>query len=205
LQCANSALDRYYILVSDIDATDTATWNGGAGFTPIGPSGTSKFIGGFDGMGHAISHLFIYRPDASVGLFGETNWQTRHIRNVGLADVDITGGYMTGGLAGVLVTADPVENVYVQGKVTGGAGNSVVGGLASQRSPLQDPLRTRRQLFRDQRFLRRTGRQAAAAMRAKLSNPAAGRPDYRLVAYEAGPGGYRTKRQHPEIDEYYGK
>jgi hypothetical protein len=130
LACINgttATLAAYYRLGNDIDASETSTWNNGAGFEPIGPSDTSKFKGGFDGMGHVISNLYINRPTANAGLFGSTDFNTKHIRNVGLTNVNITGGTNTGGLAGVLDTQEPVENVYVTGSVTGGW----PGGLAS--------------------------------------------------------------------------
>ncbi|NTV54913.1 MAG: hypothetical protein HGA16_00210 [Candidatus Moranbacteria bacterium] len=128
LQCMSRSLSSYYVLTADIDASETAAWNSGAGFAPVGPDSGSPFIGGFDGDNHVVSGLFIHRTSESyVGLFGFMTWQTKYVRNLGLVDVDIDGGYKTGGLAGVLLTQNPVSNVFVTGSVQG---NTIVGGLS---------------------------------------------------------------------------
>jgi Secretion system C-terminal sorting domain/The GLUG motif len=92
-------------------------YNSGAGFIPIGNS-TSKFTGSYDGDGHTIDHLFIYLPStAFTGLFGYALNGT--IENLGVINVDITGGSShTGGLVGV---ADyiTVSNSYSTGSVNG--------------------------------------------------------------------------------------
>lgn len=70
LQNMSSNLSGYYALADDIDAhaTETATWNSGKGFAPIGSS-TAFFKGVFAGLGHTINKLTINRPDAAqVGL-----------------------------------------------------------------------------------------------------------------------------------------
>lgn len=63
-------LDCTYLLINDIDASDTATWNDGAGFIPIG-SEDDPFIGFFiNYFGFKISDLTINRPlQDNVGLF----------------------------------------------------------------------------------------------------------------------------------------
>ncbi|NTW46332.1 MAG: hypothetical protein HGB18_04770, partial [Candidatus Moranbacteria bacterium] len=112
-----------------IDASDTSTWNSGAGFEPIGPSRTQPFQGGFDGKGHTVSGLYIDRPKTDyVGLFGYMDFNVKYVRNIGLSGVDVTGGTYTGGLAGNLVcSSSTIENISVTGAVTGGR----PGGLAS--------------------------------------------------------------------------
>lgn len=45
-------LDGDYVLTQDIDASVTQTWNGGEGFAPIGPSGTTPVTGYPGGRGH---------------------------------------------------------------------------------------------------------------------------------------------------------
>jgi len=85
-------------LGSDIDASATSGWNGGAGFEPIG-NGSHQFGGVFDGLGHTITNLTIYRPTTNyVGLFGSVEHGT--IRNVGLVNAHITGNRYVGGLMG---------------------------------------------------------------------------------------------------------
>ncbi|MDO9226821.1 MAG: filamentous hemagglutinin N-terminal domain-containing protein [Pseudomonadota bacterium] len=61
LQGMDGNLFGHYALGSDIDASATVGWNGGAGFMPIG-QGTYYFQGQFNGLGHTISGLSINRP-----------------------------------------------------------------------------------------------------------------------------------------------
>jgi len=67
LQEMNKNLSANYTLSNDIDASETATWNDGAGFLPIGEryyhmDGWSEkpFTGSLDGGDHKISGIFIY-------------------------------------------------------------------------------------------------------------------------------------------------
>src|ERR1700733_7862916 len=60
LQNIQNNLSGSYCLANDIDASATATWNGGTGFIPIG-NGT-QFSGLFDGQNHTIDRLTINRP-----------------------------------------------------------------------------------------------------------------------------------------------
>lgn len=130
LQSMNSSLNSHYILGNNIDCTDTINWDGGQGFQPIGKFGLS-FTGSFDGKGYIINQLYIHRPTESyVGLFGyatapggESN--IYFIRNVGLKNIDVTGGQMVGGLAGY--SAITTSKSYTTGEVTGMGGS--VGGL----------------------------------------------------------------------------
>jgi hypothetical protein len=118
--------DYYFIVVNDIDCSDTINWNGGSGFEPIGRQGMGGLQGYFDGQGYTISGLYINRPlEAMTGLFSysETPYW---IRNVGISGATITGGANTGGLVGQLGVDCLVENCYVGGIITG---DNAVGGL----------------------------------------------------------------------------
>lgn len=120
-------LSKNYILVDDIDASGTKHWNDGAGFRPIG-NFDSSFTGTFDGAGHVIRGLFINRgAEDNVGLFGVVDAPGR-ISNVGLEDVQVTGGARVGGLVGYNWDGS-VSNSYSKGEVTGG---SYVGGLVGR-------------------------------------------------------------------------
>ena len=57
LQAVNNNLAGDYMLANDIDASDTANWNTGKGFIPIGRDG--GFNGSLDGAGCAIEGLYI--------------------------------------------------------------------------------------------------------------------------------------------------
>lgn len=99
LQNIDTDLSGHYILVNDIDASDTSTWNGGAGFDPIGDGYSNPFTGTFDGNGYTIDGLYIYRPGISyVGLFSYI--QSATIQNTLLEDIDVTGNNNVGGLVG---------------------------------------------------------------------------------------------------------
>ena len=124
LQDINSTgLGWDYVLGNNIDASATASWNGGAGFVPIG-SYLNDFTGIFDGLGHTISGLTIHRPSSSnVGLFGSVGGAA--IRNVGLVGDSISGSYFVGGLVGGSA-GSTISDVYATGSVSGGY---AVGGL----------------------------------------------------------------------------
>ncbi len=104
LQKVGSGVDGWtpsaaYVLMNDIDATATATWNGGAGFAPIGNL-DARFSGSFDGQGHVIWGLTVNRPEESyIGLFGRVA-QNGAIRNLGLVGGRVRGGWGVGGLIG---------------------------------------------------------------------------------------------------------
>lgn len=112
----NEDLEAHYILVNDINASVTRTWNGGKGFLPIGNS-TNYFEGSLDGKGFFISGLFINRPNESfIGLIGFNNG-TAQITNISLRDVDITGYYIIGGIAGT--SFGLIYNSSVTGIISG--------------------------------------------------------------------------------------
>ena len=118
LQNIQNNLAGVYALGRDIDASATASWNGGAGFTPVG--GISLFTGTFDGQGQTISNLRINQPSGQyVGLFGR-NGATAIVRNLGLLNVSITGGTATGGVVGR--NEGTITGVYTSGSVTSSAG-----------------------------------------------------------------------------------
>jgi T5SS/PEP-CTERM-associated repeat protein len=105
-----------YILGSDIDASATTTWNGGAGFLPI------DFYGVFDGNGHNITGLTINTTGNEAGLFGQN---TGIIRNIGVVDANITGNLFVGAVS---ATNDgTITNVYVTGSVVGVDAGGIVG------------------------------------------------------------------------------
>ena len=120
-------LDKHFIQIADIDASDTKNWNDGMGFKPIG-SGTSidnAFTGTFDGQGYVISNLSIIRSEENdVGLFGYTEFSTV-IKNVHLAQIQVQGRYRVGGLVG-LSHGLIIEHSGTSGQVNG---NKYVGGL----------------------------------------------------------------------------
>ncbi|MCP3395654.1 filamentous hemagglutinin N-terminal domain-containing protein [Bradyrhizobium sp. CCGB20] len=137
LQNINTNLAGNYVLGANIDASSTASWNGGAGFMPIGGAGNTYFSGIFDGLGHVVSNLTINRPTTDgVGLFGYID-NGASLRNVGLEGGSVTGNNSVGGLVGLtgiwvyLGTSSAggatISNVYNTGNVTGSG--AFVGGI----------------------------------------------------------------------------
>ncbi|MFD0711821.1 InlB B-repeat-containing protein [Paenibacillus sp. GCM10027626] len=122
-------LDAYFKLTENIDLTDYlaeggAGYNGGKGWEPIGTEG-EPFDGRFDGNGRTIHGLKINRPDEDTqGLFGFAG-EDAVLRNVDLADVNVSGNNGVGGLAGN--NKGLIIGSHVSGTV---AGKYAIGGLA---------------------------------------------------------------------------
>lgn len=134
LQNMNLYLDDHYILVNDIDASATASWNDGKGFEPVGRDTDSdsrdfqgtKFTGSLDGQGYNITGLFIDRPSEDyIGLFGCIYFNSK-IENVCIVDVYMHGQSFIGGLVGEMDNGK-VSNCHATGKVIGDGWG--VGGL----------------------------------------------------------------------------
>lgn len=117
---------KNYILVNDIDASNNGN------YTP------NSYEGTFDGLGYKIKNLTVNSTSGNKygGLF--THYDGT-VRNVGIENVNINGGYertgsyvpqsgrATGGLAGTF--DGEITNVYVTGSVSG---YDYVGGLVGQ-------------------------------------------------------------------------
>jgi len=127
LQGMNGNWSGNYVQGADIDASATASWNGGAGFDPIAQNETkiAGFTGRFDGLGHVISNLAINRPTQSkVGLFGNASG---YLGNIGLVNASIIGNTSVGTLLGHGQGNIDIRNVWASGTATG---TNAVGGIA---------------------------------------------------------------------------
>jgi len=123
---ANGHLTDDCVLMNDIDASATRTWNDGAGFLPI--RGSYGFKGTFDGQGYSIFNLYINRPSSNyVELFGELDCNgNKFVKDLKLINVEILGYRYVGGLCGVS-NESLIEDVVVTGKVAAVSDNC--GGL----------------------------------------------------------------------------
>lgn len=135
-----TGLAANYALGANINASSTASWNGGAGFDPIGDKVTS-FTGTFDGLGHTITGLVINRPSTiGVGLFGAVGGNGI-VRNVGLVNGSVRGGGSVGGLIGSNL-GGTVSNSYntgaVQGIGTGVDTSGIIGDMVGGLIGLND-------------------------------------------------------------------
>ena len=130
---------RGYELTADLDfdqnddgritAADTAYWNDGAGWLPIGQgadrAADRHFTATLQGNGHAITRLFIHRSAREyVGLFYRVGARAR-VEGLALRDVQVWGRRIVGGLAGRNIGTIAASSV--SGRVTGSADR--VGGL----------------------------------------------------------------------------
>lgn len=138
LQGMRTGLAGNYVLGANIDASGTSTWNGNAGFTPVGTDAGTSFTGIFDGLGHTITGLTINRPTNVAannyqGLFGYTAAGST-LRNVGLLNSSIYGASVVGTLAGrsdgtvSYAYADggsATVSIHQAGGLVGGLGGSI--------------------------------------------------------------------------------
>jgi filamentous hemagglutinin family protein len=128
LQGMQNNLGGYYAMGSNVDAsatgTNAASWNAGAGFSPV-----SQFNGVFDGLGHVISGFTASTSNNNVGLFGVS---TGTVRNVGMVGGSVTGGNNVGELVGNN-SGGTVSNSYATGSVVGGI---AVGGLVGSNAAI---------------------------------------------------------------------
>ena len=172
LDAVRNHLDAHFRLGNDIDLTDYlapggdgyAKW-GRRGWEPIGgrlraprwEPNQPEFSGSFDGNGHVIRNLRIFREDSEgVGLFGRSSGEIRNLGVeiasgivVGRSDVgglvgrqqggSIINSYATGNVSGVgsdvgglvgWLQGGSIENSYATGNVRGaGIASGYVGGL----------------------------------------------------------------------------
>ena len=123
--------DKHFILTADIDLDPNLP--GGKVFEKavIAPEhinydgeafDSNSFCGCFDGQGHVIHNLNIQGQDY-VGLFGYLDSYAQ-ISNLGVEDVNISGRFNIGGLAGE--SSAGISSSYVTGIINGA---STVGGL----------------------------------------------------------------------------
>lgn len=124
-------LNGSYALTQDIDASATATWNGGAGFNPIGGAEGEEtpFTGTFDGQNHVIANLAIHRPgEDHVGLFGLVS-SAGEIINLGIEGGAVLGSGKVGGIVGQ--NGFLVMNCHATCTVSG---SQYVGGLVGENN-----------------------------------------------------------------------
>ena len=131
----NEFSNTFFKLGADIDYPYTTAWNDITSiennYTAIGNSVFSPFKGTFDGQGHTVSGIRIYKTNTDYqGLFGYID-DDANVKNVTVADARITGDQYVGGIAGkndanidncvsssVAVTATNSGNAYCGG-ITG--------------------------------------------------------------------------------------
>lgn len=139
LQNIQNYLDKHFIIVTDIDASVTASWNDGLGFSPIGRD-INNTVTGFQGTPfsgslksnyHTIKNLYINRPSTDyVGLFGSTTDKVL-IEKLSLTDFYIKGENSVGAIAGE--NSGTISQLSAHGVVNG---NDWIGTLLGKNSGL---------------------------------------------------------------------
>lgn len=129
LQCMGNAststsLSDSFVLTGDIDASNTSSWNSGAGFDPVG-DGTTPFTGTFDGNNNSISGLYINRgTEGYVGLFGAVGSDAATVGPRAAEGVQVNGVSSGGNVKDIAVT-----DADVTGEGVGGPGGPGVGAI----------------------------------------------------------------------------
>ena len=116
-----------FYLGGDIILPDDVEW------IPIGAKNAADenptaFEGTLDGCGYTIKNLNITAKTGLKGLFGRL--KHANVKNLKL-EVNMSGGNMTGGVAGAMFAQSKIERVDVSGSVQGG---DEVGGIAGRIS-----------------------------------------------------------------------
>jgi hypothetical protein len=128
-----------YVLMNDIDFADVTDWLpiGVTPSTQANPAETCTFMGTFDGKGHKLSNITVVNTGKGFtsALFvklGGTVGAT--VKDLVLENVSITGGFITGGLAGTAFVnaasgSVEIQNVSVSGTISG---TGEVGGITGR-------------------------------------------------------------------------
>ena len=111
---------KYFKQTADIDASPSSGWS--KGFKPLGDG--TYFNCFYDGDGHTIDGLYINRPSITyIGFISSVDHGG--VKNLGVTNVDITGGNGVGAIAGSNTNGN-IENCFSTGVVKG---DTAVGGI----------------------------------------------------------------------------
>lgn len=127
LQSIENNLTADYILVNNINCSNTTSWNGGQGFDPIGTY-VKEFSGNLDGKGYIISDLYIQNDSSGtnyIGLFsilGSATGDNSIVSNLGIENINITYNGTSvdvnvGSIAGSLNAKGIIRSSYVTGEI----------------------------------------------------------------------------------------
>src|SRR6056297_490997 len=123
LAITNSAWDKHFIQVADIDASPTTGWDNDSGFIPIAKG--NVFRGSYNGKGRSIHGLYINRPGINLLALFEWVDNNSRIDSLSVTNVNISGTDMYGGgLAGE--NSGTINHCSTSGSISG---NQYLGGL----------------------------------------------------------------------------
>ena len=135
--------DNYTRLETDIDLISKTYTT--APIAPDTDNTTTTFVGTlftgiFDGNDHVISNLTIDTAGANnhhLGLFGQMDGSNAKIKNLGLENINITGGDSSsylGGLCGRSYNLGTITNCYAIGSIAAGEHSYDTGGLCGSNA-----------------------------------------------------------------------
>jgi hypothetical protein len=120
-----------FVLTADIDATQTAGWNGGAGFTPIASQAT-PFTGTLDGNDHIISNLYFAAQSADPsGLFDKLDGAT--VSNLRIFNATFDGASESLGALAGSSTSSALTNIQITVTITSSV-SANIGGMVGASS-----------------------------------------------------------------------
>jgi len=127
---------QHFIQTANINASETATWNGGLGFSPIGGDAWPYFTGSYDGNYFTITGLTINRPGQnSLGFFSR-NYGV--LSGIVLINASVVAGNESGSLfglnAGSISECSTSGNLSGEGLTGGGVGGGGFGGYCVSTS-----------------------------------------------------------------------
>jgi hypothetical protein len=147
LQEMNDDLDAHYILMNDIDASDTENWNvkdhdndpntpdSAMGFEPIGKrtwgAPEDGFTGKLNGQGYSISFLYSNRPSQrDIGLFGCLS-DGSYAYDINIVESSVTGYGDIGIFVGMTYAFDQGSEVLIERCSSSGSarGYNCIGGF----------------------------------------------------------------------------
>ena len=138
VDCSSKAswgFDAHYKLINNIDASRTRELGGGGWKTIIDRNAYAidtrlRFRGSIDGNYHRITGLYVNTRYGNDRYFISVMDSSAGIKNLGLEELEITGGDGVAGLVGVM-RRGTISNCYVKGRLRAG---NVIGSGTNARS-----------------------------------------------------------------------
>jgi hypothetical protein len=125
LQNMSLGLSKFYSIENNLDCTNTTTWDGGAGFHPVGDTFSVNFNGSIDGKNYTITNIYITnRSLLYTGIFGITT-TLANISNINIINATVLGGNsftgaLVGQLGGFVINSSVTNSSIVGRSATGG-------------------------------------------------------------------------------------
>lgn len=131
-----SGTTAYFRQTANINASETALWNSGAGWSP-----KATFGGQYDGQNYTIDNLYIYRTSSDyLGLFNTLTYgsviKNTHLKTVSVAGRNYIGGIAAKSTAGATLTY--IDNCSVTGCISAGTtvDGQFIGGFVGQSNSI---------------------------------------------------------------------